>query len=107
MIKENQKLVFGSSADNPADGLFVTREHSQERGSRSKSKRRSKSKKHKSMVLSLLPDRHIRRNCPKRMEKSGNSANIIVASSDDNDVGFALNVSTNDSRNTSYIMSKI
>ena len=49
MIKEQQKIVCGSSADNPADGLFVTRGRNQERGSEKNSKRRSKSSKHKSL----------------------------------------------------------
>ena len=43
--------------------------------------------------------RHINRNCSKRKEKSRNYANVIVASSNDSDVGSALIVSTSDSGN--------
>ena len=112
MIKEYQKLVYGSSADDPTNELFVTRGRSQEKGSRSKSNRRSKFKKHKSiMCYHCQQIRHIKRNCPERKEKLGNSINITIASFDDSDVGSTLIVSTSDSRidwildsNTSFRM---
>ena len=98
MTKEQQKLASGSSADNPADGLFVTRGRSQERGSESRSKRRSKSKNHKSLkCFHCHQPGHIRRNCPER--KKSDSANVTIESSEDSDAESALTVSINDSGN--------
>ena len=78
----------------------MPRGHNQERGSKNKSKRRSKSKKHKSVTCYHCHQiGHIRRNCQETKEKSGNSANTTVASSDDSDASSALTVTTNDSRN--------
>ena len=104
MIKEHQKLVSRLNVDNLANGLFMTRRCSQEKGSRSKCKRRSKSKKHKSVTCYHGHQiGHIRRNCPEWNEKSGNSANITIACSDNSDAGSALTISFSELGNEGII----
>ena len=105
--KELKRRVSGSNEDGSDAGLVVSRGRNKERDGGSRDKSRSKSRSNRPRCFHCKEKGHIRKDCPQRKrgsdkkESNGNaSAAVVQESSDEEDKGDVLTVSTSGSANT-------